>query len=126
VALTLDLDSTIGAIIGDRVQLQQVLLNLLLNAIDALAEVPRERRTIVVTTRRVGTKDIEICVRDTGPGIPSDLMNRVFEPFVTSKRKGTGLGLAIVRAIVQSHGGEVFAETPAEGGAVFRVVLPVP
>ncbi|HVS23688.1 MAG TPA: ATP-binding protein, partial [Gammaproteobacteria bacterium] len=69
---------------------------------------------------------LELQVRDTGRGIAPEIAARVFEPFVTTKRKGTGLGLAIVRAIVHAHGGEVFAGTSAEGGAAFRVVLTNP
>lgn len=123
VSLRLDLDPTVRAVVGDRVQLQQVLLNLLLNAVDALDELPRERRNVIVTTRQIGDGDVELRVHDTGIGIPPGLGNRVFEPFVTTKRKGTGLGLAIVRAIVHAHGGRVLAETPPDGGASFRVIL---
>ena len=123
VSLKLDLDPDVRAVVGDRVQLQQVLLNLLLNAVDALDDLPRERRNVIVTTRQIGDGDVELRVRDTGDGIPPGMGNRVFEPFVTTKRKGTGLGLAIVRAIVHAHGGRVLAETPTEGGAAFRVIL---
>jgi C4-dicarboxylate-specific signal transduction histidine kinase len=123
VSLRLDLDPNVRAVVGDRVQLQQVLLNLLLNAVDALDELPRERRNVIVTTRQIGDGDVELRVRDTGNGIPPGMGNRVFEPFVTTKRKGTGLGLAIVRAIVHAHGGRVLAETPTDGGASFRVIL---
>lgn len=123
VSLRLELDPTVRPIVGDRIQLQQVLLNLLLNAVDAVADLPRERRNVIVTTRQTSDGDVELSVRDTGEGIPPGLGNRVFEPFVTTKRKGTGLGLAIVRAIVHAHGGRVFAETPIDRGAVFRVLL---
>ena len=126
VALRLELDPNVRSIIGDHIQLQQVLLNLLLNAVDALDKLPRERRNVIVSTRQVSDTTIELQVRDTGAGISPEIMNRVFEPFVTTKRKGTGLGLAIVRAIVRAHGGEVFAGTSAEGGAAFRVVLTNP
>ena len=112
--------------IGDHIQLQQVLLNLLLNAVDALDKLPRERRNVIVTTRQIGDRSLELQVRDTGLGIAPEIATRVFEPFVTTKRKGTGLGLAIVRAIVHAHGGEVFAGTGAEGGAAFRVVFSNP
>ena len=124
VALTLNLDPMVARVQGDRVQLQQVFLNLLLNAIDAVSDLPRSARNIVVSTRTHGMGQIAIVVRDTGPGIPQALGDRVFEPFVTTKRQGTGLGLAIVRAIVQAHNGQIRVETPEEGGAAFRVVLP--
>jgi len=124
VALTLDLDATVASVRGDRVQLQQVFLNLLLNAIDAVSDLPGAARNIIVTTRAHGVGQIAVVIRDTGPGIPPALGDRVFEPFVTTKRQGTGLGLAIVRAIVQAHNGQIRMETPEEGGAAFRVVLP--
>lgn len=123
VSLQLDLDPDVRAVIGDRVQLQQVLLNLLLNAVDAVDQLSRERRNVIVTTRQIGDGDVELRVHDTGDGLPPGLGNRVFEAFVTTKRKGTGLGLAIVRAIVHAHGGRVLAENAPDGGALFRVIL---
>ena len=126
VSLKLELDPTARPVIGDHIQLQQVLLNLLLNAVDALDKLPRERRNVIVATRQVGDKALELHVRDAGLGISPEIVNRVFDPFVTTKRKGTGLGLAIVRAIVHAHGGEVFAGVAPEGGAAFRVVLSNP
>jgi len=122
--LRLDLEPGLPRVRGDRVRLQQVLLNLLLNALDSTDGQPTGRRAIVVTSRHGADDAIEVCVRDSGAGFPSELRGRLFEPFVTTKRKGTGLGLAIVRAIVQAHGGQVMAESPEEGGAAFRVVLP--
>ena len=126
VSLKLELDPAVRPVIGDHIQLQQVLLNLLLNAVDALDKLPRERRNVIVSTRQIGDRSLELQVRDTGLGIAPEIATRVFEPFVTTKRKGTGLGLAIVRAIVHAHGGEVFAGTGAEGGAAFRVVFSNP
>ncbi|HEY4216231.1 MAG TPA: ATP-binding protein [Gemmatimonadaceae bacterium] len=122
--LRLALDPTLPDVHGNRVQLQQVLLNLLLNALDSIENQPAPRRSIVVTTHRGADDAVEICVRDSGLGIAPEIRDQLFEPFVTTKRKGTGLGLAIVRAIVHAHGGHVFADPPAEGGAAFRVVLP--
>jgi signal transduction histidine kinase len=124
VEIELQLDPTAGSVAGGRAQLEQVLMNLLLNAIEAVSEQPSGRRNVRVTTRRVGPSEVEIRVHDTGIGIPEPLRDRVFEPFVTTKRQGTGLGLAIVRAIVQAHGGQVRLETPQERGAAFRVTLP--
>lgn len=124
VSIELDLDQGAGAVVGGRAQLEQVLLNLLLNAIEAVSEQPQDARNVVVTTRRVTETEVEIRVHDTGLGIPEPLRDRVFEPFVTTKRQGTGLGLAIVRAIVQAHGGRVLLETPEERGAAFLVTLP--
>ncbi len=124
VSVELDLDAEAGAVVGGRAQLEQVLMNLLLNAMEAVSEQPQGSRNVEVTTRRVSATEVEIRVHDTGSGIPEPLRDRVFEPFVTTKRQGTGLGLAIVRAIVQAHGGQVHLETPKERGAAFRVTLP--
>jgi signal transduction histidine kinase len=124
VSVELHLDPRAGAVVGGRAQLEQVLMNLLLNALEAVSEQPQDTRNVVVTTRRVGDAEVEIAVHDTGLGVPEPLRERVFEPFVTTKRQGTGLGLAIVRAIVQAHGGQVRLETPKERGAAFRVSLP--
>jgi two-component system, LuxR family, sensor kinase FixL len=126
VSLKLELDPNAQPVIGDHIQLQQVLLNLLLNSVDALDPLPRERRNVIASTRQISDKTLELQVRDTGRGIAPEIAARIFEPFVTTKRKGTGLGLAIVRAIVHAHGGEVFAGTSVEGGAAFRVVLTNP
>jgi signal transduction histidine kinase len=124
VTIELRLDPGAGRVEGGRAQLEQVLMNLLLNAIEAVNEQPSGARNVIVTTRRVGPSEVEIRVHDTGTGVPEPLRERVFEPFVTTKRQGTGLGLAIVRAIVQAHGGQVRLETPQERGAAFRVTLP--
>jgi signal transduction histidine kinase len=124
VVIDLELDPGAGSVAGGRAHLEQVLMNLLLNAIDAVAEQPSGRRNVHVTTRRVSPSEVEIRVHDSGVGVPEPLRDRVFEPFVTTKRQGTGLGLAIVRAIVQAHGGQVRLETPQERGAAFRVTLP--
>jgi PAS domain S-box-containing protein len=110
-------------VLGDRVQLQQVVLNLVLNACDAMnnTHVP-ERRLTLSTAARDGL--VEIVVSDRGSGIPDDQLERVFEPFVTFREQGLGLGLAISRSIVSAHGGSIKAENNADGGATFRCVLP--
>ncbi len=108
---------------GDRVQLQQVLLNLMINACDAMAERPKPRRLLVGTAAgESGT--IELWVTDSGPGIPAGDLERVFEPFVTTKPHGTGLGLAVCRTIVEAHGGRIRARNEPAGGAAFTVTLP--
>jgi two-component system sensor kinase FixL len=122
--LRLDLEPELPQVRGDRVRLQQVMLNLLLNALDSTESQPASHRSIVVTSRHGADDAVDICVRDSGAGFPPELCAKLFEPFVTTKRNGTGLGLAIVRAIVQAHGGQVLAENPVEGGAAFRVLLP--
>jgi signal transduction histidine kinase len=108
------------------VQLQQVVLNLALNAMDAIATSPRNRRDgEVVVGTSTGKDTVEIFVRDTGPGLPPDVLPRIFEPFYSTKAHGLGMGLAIVRSIVERHRGEVHAENQAAGGAVFRIRLPI-
>jgi signal transduction histidine kinase len=108
---------------GDPVQLEQVVLNLAINALDAVQTSPRDREVIVGTA--AGRGSVEMFVRDTGPGLPPEAHQRVFEPFFSTKSSGLGMGLAIVRSIVERHQGQVSAENSEAGGAVFRVELPV-
>ncbi len=108
----------------DRVQLQQVIVNLVLNAIEALQSTPSGRRMLTIRTRRADDKFAEVSVTDSGGGIAAELRPRIFEPFVTSKATGMGLGLAICRTIIEAHGGEIRAENAPGGGAVFRFTLP--
>jgi len=108
---------------GDPVLLQQVIVNLLLNAFDAMADTPTLKRRIVIGSSERGG-NVEITVRDYGPGVSQELNGRLFEPFVTTKATGLGLGLSIVSSIVAAHGGTIGADNLAEGGAVFRVTLP--
>jgi len=109
---------------GDRIQLQQVILNLIVNAIDAMSDVPSAKRKIVVQTTRI-PDFAEVTVSDTGPGIPPEQSKRVFEPFFTTKAGGMGIGLSIVRTIVEAHNGHIVAENQASGGAMFRIKLPL-
>lgn len=111
---------------GDRVQLSQVLLNLILNAMDAVTGQPPERRRIVVAAIRTDDGQIEIQVADSGPGMPEDVVRRIFEPFYTTKPAGMGMGLAISRTIAEAHGGSLSVVTGHEEGAMFRLRLPVP
>jgi PAS domain S-box-containing protein len=108
----------------DRTQLQQVIINLVLNAMDAMSAVPPANRKIVVTTMRVEDL-VEVAVSDVGPGISPDEVEMVFQPFFTTKPRGMGMGLSIARTIVEAHGGQIWAENKAGGGAVFHVRLPV-
>ena len=106
----------------DRVQIEQVLFNLIRNAIEAMAGQPRQELT--VATHRLDGRMVEISVSDTGPGLPETVRERLFQPFVTTKAAGLGMGLSICRAIVQAHGGTLAAETNEAGGTVFRLSLP--
>jgi two-component system sensor kinase FixL len=118
-----DLAPGLPAIRGDRIQLQQVLLNLLLNACDAMQDLPDEPR-LGVQTRASAAGLVELAVEDNGPGIAPDQLGRIFEPFVTSRREGLGLGLAVTRTIVSLHQGVIAARNRSEGGASFVVSLP--
>jgi signal transduction histidine kinase len=123
VQLRLSLEPRLPPVIGDGVQLQQVVLNLALNAMDAVQASPRPRAVVLGTSARSG--EVEIFVRDTGPGLSPEVRLRVFEPFFSTKTQGLGMGLAIVRSIVERHRGRVRADNEDAGGAVFRVQLPI-
>ena len=117
------LTPTIPPVLGDRVQLQQVVLNLVLNACDAMNNTAATDRQLALSTR-ADDDFVELAVSDRGSGIPDGQIERVFEPFVTFREHGLGLGLAISRSIVTAHGGSIRAENNADGGATFRCRLP--
>jgi signal transduction histidine kinase len=110
---------------GDRVQLQQVMLNLILNAIEAMVSVNAEVRTLVISTESSPSQGLLVTVGDTGPGIAPEHRERVFESFYTTKAGGVGIGLSICRSIVDAHGGRLWAGAQRPRGTVFRFTLPV-
>jgi signal transduction histidine kinase len=110
-------------ITGDRVQLQQVILNLVLNGCDAMGETSPSQRQLHLSGRRAGPGEVHLSVRDRGSGIPPTMLERMFDPFVTNKRQGLGLGLSISRTIVSAHGGRLWAENNEEGGATMHCLL---
>ncbi len=118
------LDASLRAIEGDSVQLQQVLLNLVINAFDAMRDTPVPKRKVVIATQSNGDGAVCTSVRDYGGGISEEMRDRVFDPFFTTKNEGLGMGLAIVRSIVESHGGTITIENADGGGAKFEFVLP--
>ena len=120
---TVDLSSSPCVISGDQVLLQQVLVNLVMNAMDAMAETPPARRQLTIRSEVRGA-DVEVSVRDTGTGLPADIIGTLFTPFVTTKSHGLGIGLTIARTIVEAHGGTINAHNNPNGGATFTVTLP--
>ena len=112
------------AIKGDRVSLQQVLLNLILNAMDALDGIEADRRFVSVTSRMVDNV-VEVTVSDTGRGIPAESLGKLFDAFYTTRNEGVGIGLKIAKSIADAHGGSISVESPAGHGATFRLALPV-
>jgi C4-dicarboxylate-specific signal transduction histidine kinase len=122
--LETSLEPNLPAIEADPVQLQQVLLNLIINAFDAMRDTAASRRKVVIATERNGYNAIRTSVRDYGTGIPEKVHERMFDQFFTTKSKGLGMGLAIVRSIVKSHGGTIAAENVDDGGARFHFTLP--
>ena len=124
VAIEVDSSDDLPKLVGDRLQVGQVLLNLLRNAVEAVALGPAERRRVLVSAH-ADTAHVVITVRDWGEGIPADLLPRVFERFFTTRKIGTGLGLAISRDIVRRHGGRISVRPNDDFGVTFEVVLPV-
>jgi two-component system, LuxR family, sensor kinase FixL len=124
VRLDVKTDPALPLVHGDRVQLQQVLLNLLINAMDALDDNPSAKRLVTVRVRHGGAA-VEVTVSDTGHGISEDNLVRMFEPFFSSKPNGLGMGLAISRGIIEAHGGRLWAKNNEAGGATFAFTLPV-
>ena len=124
VTVATDFAGALAPVEGERVQLQQVLMNLIVNAADALATVPEPDRALTVRTQMQGDK-VQIDVVDAGLGIAGDALDRIFDMFWTSKTGGMGIGLAICRTIVLAHGGTLTAANNPDKGATFRVSLPV-
>ena len=123
VKIRIEIAPDLPAALIDKVQIQQVLTNLIRNAVEAMAASPKRDLTITCAPTKAGA--VEIAVKDTGPGIAPEVAKDLFKPFVTTKSTGMGVGLSICRSIVQSHGGELRAEANPSGGSVFRFTLPL-
>ena len=123
VSLRHELAPALPPVMGDPIQLQQVLVNLIVNAMDAQSDIPQSRRYVTVSSRRCD-EAIEVSVRDGGCGIPPEKMSLLFESFFTGKQQGMGLGLSIARTFVAGHRGRIWVENNPEGGATFRFALP--
>jgi signal transduction histidine kinase len=124
VQLELELDDALPEIAGDKVQVQQVVLNLVLNAVDAMVEAGTRPRILSMQSR-ANDNGVLVSVRDTGPGLSASDAEQVFEPFYTTKTDGIGIGLAISRSIVEAHGGSIWASAEAGQGATFSFTLPI-
>jgi C4-dicarboxylate-specific signal transduction histidine kinase len=109
----------------DPIQIQQVLVNLVSNALDAMRQTPPGQRKVEISTAGNGENEVRLSVRDHGTGIRYEVHERLFDQFFTTKEQGLGMGLAIVRSIVESHGGKIQAENVADGGSRFYFTLPV-
>ena len=125
VSLALDMTHELLPVRGDRVQLQQVVLNLILNGLDSIRESGRADRSLLVRTSKDGAATVRVTVRDSGLGIDRADLERVFQPFYSTKAEGMGMGLAISRSIVEAHGGRLEAANNPDGGATFSFTLPV-
>ena len=121
VRVSFDFDTAIGLVMADRIQIQQVILNLMRNALEALQEV--DRRELEIATRQIDSETVEIAVRDTGPGIAPAIAEKLFQPFMTTKPQGMGVGLSISRTIVEAHGGRLWTEPNPQGGTIFFLTL---
>jgi signal transduction histidine kinase len=115
----LDLDATLTPVFGDRVQLQQVIINVMMNGIEAMAPVTDRPRELVICSRRHDADHVLVSVRDSGVGIDPDHMDRLFNAFFTTKADGMGMGLSICRSIIEAHGGEMWASPNDGPGATF-------
>jgi signal transduction histidine kinase len=116
---------TLPGVAGDRVQLQQVLLNLIMNAIEAMSAVHDRPRELAIISRQDGPNAVLVEVRDSGTGLDPRRAEQVFDAFYTTKAEGIGIGLSISRSIIEAHGGRLWASANAPHGAVFRFSLPV-
>ena len=125
ITITASVAPNLPAFRADPLQIEMVLQNLLLNAIDALGAVQGSKREIVITAVRAGAGHVRIEVQDTGPGVDPNIADRLFQPFLTSKSDGMGLGLVISRSIVEAHGGKIWHEPSPGGGACFIFTLPI-
>ena len=124
VSLALELAPDVPAVLGDSIQLQQVILNLLMNGVEAMTNVADRPRRLVVRTRLLDANQVRASVEDSGIGLSPEVMARLFEPFFTTRSKGIGMGLSISRSIIEAHGGRLWAEPADSKGSIFHFTLP--
>ena len=125
VSIKIESDKTLPPVIGDPIQLQQVILNLVMNASEAMANLEFNSRKVTIALEREDEKNVKIAIQDCGIGIAENKIDRLFEPFYTTKRDGLGMGLSISRSIIETHGGQLWAQNNPDGGATFYLTLPI-
>jgi len=123
IAVEIEGEPNLPQVTGDRIQIQQVLLNLMMNALDAVRTASPERRRVQVRASSAEQDMVRIEVSDTGPGMPTHTRESIFEPFFTTKPGGLGLGLTICRTLIEAHGGHIYAKDPSPGDGTTLVVL---
>ena len=124
VSLVIELEPDLPVVLGDRIQLQQVILNLVMNGIEAMTSVADRPRQLLIRSRIQNGEQVLVSVQDCGIGVSAEVMPRLFEPFFTTRSKGVGMGLPIGRSIIESHGGRLWAESIVSQGSVFQFTLP--
>jgi C4-dicarboxylate-specific signal transduction histidine kinase len=124
VAIEVELSPDLPIVLGDSIQLQQVILNLVMNGIDAMTTVVNRPRTLILRSESQGSGHVRVLVQDSGIGLTDEVKRRLFEPFFTTRSKGMGMGLSISRSIIEAHGGRLWAESNGSGGATFQFTLP--
>jgi signal transduction histidine kinase len=123
ISVRTELAADLPQVFGDRLQLQQVVMNLIVNSVEAMKNIGGTRE-IIIKSQREGNEQILISVSDTGIGLPPQVAEKIFDPFFTTKAHGTGMGLRISRSIIESHGGRLWAAESSERGATFQFTLP--
>ncbi len=124
VSIEVELSPNLPLVLGDSIQLQQVILNLLMNGIEAMTGVSDRPRRLLIRSQLQGAGQIHVSVQDSGIGLSAEVMARLFEPFFTTRSKGIGMGLPISRSIVEAHGGKLWAEPSGSYGSTFQFTLP--
>ena len=119
-----ELSNDLPLVSGDRIQLQQVILNLIMNAVEAMSEIGEPQRKLLITSAKDGAIGVLVTIRDSGVGLDKKSLHRLFEAFFTTKARGMGMGLAVSQTILQAHGGRLWATPNASQGATFQFTLP--
>jgi signal transduction histidine kinase len=124
ISIATDLTDNLPAVEADRVQLQQVLVNLIVNAIEAMGSTSEGPRELLISTRNAESSAVLVALQDSGPGLEAAMLERAFESFYTTKPTGLGMGLSICRSIIEAHGGQLWASPNQRHGATFQFTLP--